>query len=270
MLTIILGGGDLASGIALRLYRVGLRVIITELAQPLAVRRTVSFAEAIYTSETSIEGIHARRVDDPTDKLTILTTLAKGYIPVLVDPDAKAIEALYPAVLVDARMRKTRAELLGSPGMLVIGLGPGFEAGSNCSAAIETQRGPKLGRVYLQGSPSPDSGLPDPVGPYCAERVLRAPVDGTIEAHAQIGDLLSVGQPVASINRETVTAPFDGLLRGLIYPGLQVTAGLKIGDLDPRSDPSLATLVSDKALAIGGGVLEVILSRPKLRPILWS
>jgi xanthine dehydrogenase accessory factor len=270
MLTFILGGGDLASGVALRLQRAGLRVVITELPQPLAVRRTVSFAEAIYAGEVTVEGVTARRVTDPTDQLTIFMALGKGFIPVLVDPEASAINALHPAVIVDARMRKTRAEVLGSPGMIILGLGPGFEAPVNCTAAIETQRGPWLGRVYWQGSPTPDNGLPDPVGERQAERVLRAPVSGIVTAHAQIGDLLSAGQPIATVGEQTVTTSFDGLLRGLIHPGLEVPAGLKIGDLDPRPDPRLAQLVSDKALAIGGGVLEAILSRPNLRPILWK
>ncbi|MFZ6028399.1 MAG: selenium-dependent molybdenum cofactor biosynthesis protein YqeB [Chloroflexota bacterium] len=270
MLTIILGGGDLASGVALRLYRAGLHVVITELAQPLAVRRSVSFAEAVYTGEVTVEGVTARRINVPTDKLGILMTISKGAIPVLVDPDAVSIDALHPTVVIDARMRKATAVLLGKPGMLIVGLGPGFEAGVNCSAVIETQRGPTLGRVYWQGKPNPDSGLPDTVGPYQSERVLRAPADGTLDAYAQIGDVLSAGQPVASVDGEVVPAPFDGLLRGLLYPGLQVTAGLKIGDLDPRCDPALVQFVSDKALAVGGAVLEAILSRPNLRPLLWK
>jgi len=270
MLILILGGGDLASGVALRLHRVGLRTLISELPQPLAVRRNVSFAEAVYAGEISIEGINARRVKDPTDKLSILTMLGKGDIPVLIDPDGLAIDELHPAIVVDARMRKQRAELIGSSGMLIIGLGPGFDAGINCSAVIETQRGPTLGRVYWQGEPLPDNGLPDPVGQYRAERVLRSPTDGIISAHAEIGDILYKGQLIASVNGQEIRAPFDGVLRGLIYPGLNVNTGLKIGDLDPRGDPNIVNLVSDKALAIGGGVLEAILSKPNLRTRLWS
>ena len=270
MLILILGGGDLASGVALRLYRAGLRVVITELPQPLAVRRTVSFAEAAYHGETTVEGITARKVTDPTDKLRILSVLGKGYIPVLIDPEASAIGELHPGVIVDARMRKIRAELLGSPGTLVIGLGPGFEAGVNCAAAIETQRGHTLGRVYWQGTPAPDSGLPDPVEDHQSERVLRAPVNGLVEVQAQIGDIIEAGQPIANIGEQAVVAPFRGLLRGLIHPGISISQGEKIGDLDPRLDPRLVTLVSDKALAVGGGVLEAILTRPNLRSHLWG
>jgi xanthine dehydrogenase accessory factor len=268
--TLILGAGDMASGVAMRLRRVGLQVVMTELPQPLAVRRTVSFAEAIFSGETTIEGVTARRVTDPTDKFRIIQILAKGFIPLLVDPEASAIHSLHPNVIVDARMRKQRAELLGLAGMVIVGLGPGFDAGVNCTAVIETIRGHKLGRVYTQGSSEPDTSLPDPVGPYREERVLRAPADGVLISHAQIGDHLDVGQLVAEVSGQQVIAPFKGILRGLIHPSVPVTSGLKIGDLDPRDDPFLVSLVSDKALAVGAGVLEVILSRPNLRAHLWA
>jgi xanthine dehydrogenase accessory factor len=268
--TLILGAGDLASGVALRLRRVSLQVVMTELPQPLAVRRTVSFAEAAFTGETTIEGVTARRITDPTDKFRLIQILAKGFIPLLIDPEATSINELHPNVIVDARMRKQRAELLGSAGMVIIGLGPGFEAGVNCTAVIETSRGHKLGRVYTQGYSDPDSGLPDPVGSYGAARVLRAPADGELIAHAQIGDHLEADQLIAEVSGQPVIAPFKGILRGLIHPGVPVTMGLKIGDLDPRDDPILVSMVSEKALAIGAGVLEVILSRPNLRAHLWA
>jgi len=268
--TLILGAGDMASGVALRLRRVGLQVVMTELPLPMAVRRTVSFAEAIFSGETTVEGVTARRVADPTDKFRIIQVLAKGFIPLLIDPEASAINALHPNVIVDARMRKQRAELLGSAGMVIVGLGPGFEAGVNCTAVIETVRGHKLGRVYSQGLPEPDTRLPDPVGTYREERVLRAPADGEITPHAQIGDHLEAGQLIAEVAGQQVIAPFKGILRGLIHASVPVTSGMKIGDLDPRDDPSLVSLVSEKALAVGAGVLEVILSRPNLRAHLWA
>lgn len=267
--TLILGAGDLASGVALRLRRVGLQVVMTELPHPLAVRRTVSFAEAAFSGEITIEGVTARRVTDPTDKFRIIQILGKGFIPLLIDPEGSSINELHPNVIVDARMRKQRAELLGSAGMLIIGLGPGFEAGVNCTAVIETVRGHRLGRVYLQGVSEPDTSLPDPVGPYRAERVLRAPASGELIPHAQIGDHLEAGQLVAEVSGQPIIASFKGILRGLIHPSVPVTCGLKIGDLDPRDDPLLVSLVSDKALAVGAGVLEVILSRPNLRAHLW-
>lgn len=270
MITLILGGGDLASGVALRLQRCGLRVVLTELPQPLAVRRTVSFAEAVYAGEATVEGLTARKVADPTDKLRILTLLGKGILPVVIDPQALAIGELHPSVIVDARMKKQRAGLLGSPGMLIIGLGPGFEAGVNCSAVIETNRGHTLGRVYWQGAPEPDNGVPDAVLEQRQERVLRAPADGELIAHARIGDLLEPGQAVAEMGGQTISASFRGVLRGLVHEGIPLTRGTKIGDVDPRADPRLCTLVSDKALAVGGGVLEAILTRPNLRSHLWT
>ena len=267
--TLIIGAGDMASGVALRLRRVGLQVVMTELPKPLAVRRTVSFAEAAFTGDTTVEGITARRLLDPADKFRLIQILAKGYIPLLIDPEVTAINELHPNVIVDARMRKQRAELLGSAGMVIVGLGPGFEAGVNCTAAIETVRGHRLGRVYWEGLPEADTGVPDPVGTYGAARVLRAPVDGELTPQAQIGDLIEADQVIAEVSGQPVVAPFKGILRGLIHPSVPVTAGLKIGDLDPRGDPQLVNLVSDKALAVGAGVLEVILSRPNLRPRLW-
>ena len=270
MLTLILGAGDLASGVALRLRRVGLQVVMTELPQPLAVRRSVSFAEAAYTGEATVEGITARRVTDPTDKFKIIQIMAKGQIPLLIDPEGVSIREMHPNVIVDARMRKLRAEVVGSAGMVIIGLGPGFEASVNCTAVIETQRGHTLGRVFWQGMPEPDTALPDTVGERRAERVLRAPTDGTLTPHAQIGDPIEEGQLIAEVAGEQIVAPFKGILRGLIHPSVPLTKGLKIGDLDPRDDPRLVTLVSDKSLAIGGGVLEAILTRPNLRGHLWS
>lgn len=270
MIVLIRGGGDLASGVALRLHRVGLRVVITELPEPLAVRRLVSFAEAVYTGEVVIEGVTARRVDDPSDTLRVLQVLAKGQIPVLIDPEARAIRLLHPHVVVDARMTKQPAELIPVPVSLIIGLGPGFTAGVNCHAVIETNRGHMLGRVLWKGSAEADTGVPEAVGDKQAERVLRAPAEGVLQARAEIGDHLEAGQVVAEIAGIAVKAPFRGVLRGLIHPGIRVHAGQKIGDLDPRDDPRYCTLVSDKSLAIAGGVLEAILSRAELRPALWA
>jgi xanthine dehydrogenase accessory factor len=270
MIVLIRGGGDLASGVALRLHRAGLRVVITELAKPLAVRRLVSFGEAIYTGEFSVEEITARRVLDASDTLRILQVFAKGQIPVLVDPQADSIKSLHPSVVVDARMIKRHADLIPTPVNLIIGLGPGFVAGENCHAVVETLRGHRLGRVYWQGGAAPDTGMPDPVRGQAGGRVLRAPADGVLQARAEIGQHVEAGQTVAEVSGQALLAPFTGVLRGLLHDGVAVTAGLKIGDVDPRDDPSYCTLVSDKALAVAGGVLEAILSRKELRATLWS
>ena len=268
---LIRGGGDLATGVAIRLLRSGLKVVVTELAQPLAVRRTVSFAEAIYAGEITIEGITARRIPDPADSLRFLTILGKQQIPVLVDPECTSARVLHPAVIVDGRMTKRPPEPIGYSPALYIGLGPGFVAGENCQAVIETRRGPSLSRVYWRGGPDPDTGAPegDPA------RVLRAPCDGVVIGHKQIGEHCEEGELIAEIqssikNRKSkIVSPFRGVLRGLIHPGLQVTRSLKIGDVDPRDDPRLCQMVSDKGLAVGGGVLEAILAKPEVRKVLW-
>jgi xanthine dehydrogenase accessory factor len=268
------GGGDLASGVAVRLHRAGLQVVIAELPEPLVVRRLVSFANAVFTKQTRVEEIKAVRVSDAGEALS---TLSEHIIPVIVDSHATQLEALHvaiapeaPLVMVDGRMTKRTPELGIDSAALVIGLGPGFIAGQNCHAAIETNRGHSLGRVIWDGQPQADTGIPESVAHYRAERVLRAPADGLLTAHAQIGEHLEPGQLVAEVAGQAVQAPFQGVLRGLVYPGVHVKEGLKIGDVDPRDDPRYCRTVSDKSLAIGGGVLEAILSRPALRPHLWD
>jgi len=275
-LILIRGGGDLATGLALRLLRSGMCVIVTELPQPLAVRRSVSFAEAVYSGEISVEGITARRVDDPNDSLRILSTLGRQQVPVLVDPGCTSAKILHPAVIVDARMTKRPPEAIGYAPQLTIGLGPGFEAGVNCQVVIETRRGHTLGRIFWRGGPDPDTGQPD----GDPGRVLRAPCDGVLVAHANIGEHIEKGQVIAEIDdglritdhrpSSVVRSPFSGILRGLLHPGLTVPRGLKIGDIDPRDDPRLCQMVSDKALSVGGGVLEAILARPEVRSQLWT
>jgi xanthine dehydrogenase accessory factor len=264
------GGGDLASGVALRLHRAGLRVAISELPQPLAVRRMVSFAEAVYEGEMVVEGILARRIVDPTDTLRILRIFAQKQIPVLVDPDFQALQSLRPTVVADGRMTKQAPERGMEQASLVIGLGPGFEAGLNCHAVVETNRGHRLGRVIWQGAPETDTGVPESVAEHGAERVLRSPADGILEARVEIGELVEPGQVVADVAGQPVLANFAGVLRGLVRSGLPVRQGMKVGDVDPRGDPAACRLVSDKALAVGGGVLEAVLSRPDLRPLLWT
>lgn len=265
---LIRGGGDLASGVALRLHRAGLQIVITELPRPLAVRRLVSFGEAIYSGQITIEDTTGRLVIDWSGVPSIL---AGGEIPVLVDPSATIMHSSLPiSILVDARMTK----LPPDPGLdatpLVIGLGPGFIPGNNCHAAIETNRGHFLGRVYWTSTPEIDTGIPESVNEKQAERILRAPADGLLINHAQISDHIEAGHVIAEVNGILITAPFKGVLRGLLHDKLPVTSGMKIGDLDPRDNPEYCILVSDKSLSVGGGVLEAILSRTDLRSELWK
>jgi xanthine dehydrogenase accessory factor len=269
MITLIRGGGDLASGIAYRLHRSGFKVVVTELPKPLAVRRLACFSEAIYDGEITIEGIVGKRVKEIDDPLRILQLLSKGRIPVLVDPDGKSIQSVHPSVIVDARMLKIAPEPLRHQAKLYVGLGPGFIGGANCHAAIETQRGPWLGRVIWEGPTLPDSGIPGTIGEKDAERALYTTVGGTLVPKKTIGDSVLEGETIAEINGKTITAPFTGVLRGLIHPEVELNPGMKIGDLDPRNDPQLCNRISDKSLAIGGAVLEAILSKVELRTHLW-
>lgn len=256
---LIRGGGDLASGIAVRLHRAGINVIITEIEKPLTVRRYVSFAEAIYTKTFNLEDIQAKHTQDIKDIEKCLNT---GTIPVIIDEDLSTAAVLSPDVLVDARMLKRKIGNQDYAIRLIIGIGPGFLPGDNCHCVVETKRGPFLGRVYWHDATEPDTGIPENVGGYESERVLRAPEAGIFRAKSRIGDIVNKDEEVASVNGVMIVAPFQGVVRGLLHEGITVHPGMKIGDLDPRCDPLLCNLVSDKALAIGGGVLEAILSVP--------
>lgn len=255
-LILLRGGGDLGSGVAHRLHRAGFSVVITELPQPLCVRRAVAFAEAVYAGAATVEGVTARLVADAN---AARATLAAGDIPVLVDPQGRALAELRPAVVVDARLAKRNLGTTLHDAPLVIGLGPGFTAGVDCHAVVETNRGHNLGRVYWQGGAEPDTGQPEPVRGYSVDRVLRAPCAGIFAGRKQIGDAVSAGDVVAEVDGAPVVAAFSGVLRGLLHDGLTVSAGLKVGDLDPRGVREHCFTISDKARSIGGGVLEAIL-----------
>jgi xanthine dehydrogenase accessory factor len=270
-LVLLRGGGDLASGVALRLQRAGIRVVIAELEQPLAVRRAVSFAETVYEGVHTVEGVTARLVNPER----LPAALEAGEIPVLVDPDANILNILHSAffipAVIDARLLKQPPLPLPRTVPLHIGLGPGFHAGVNCHAAIETRRSHTLGRVYWDGPTQPDSGQPegDP------RRVLRAPGDGILVGHKQIGEHCEPGELIAEVtsidNRKSqIVNPLRGVLRGLIRDGVRVTQGMKVGDVDPRDDRKACFLASDKALAIGGAVLEAILTREEIREKIFT
>ncbi|MBM3791969.1 MAG: EF2563 family selenium-dependent molybdenum hydroxylase system protein [Acidobacteria bacterium] len=256
--TWIRGGGDLGTGVALRLHRMGIKVMITELARPMAVRRAVSFSEAVYEGEWRVEGVSARRADSADDCMALIR---EDIIPVLVAPVPPPSLLSAVLVVVDARLTKRAPETDASLAPLVIGLGPGFEAGADCHAVVETQRGPTLGRVYWSGSALPDTALPD----GDPQRVLRAPADGILETCVQIGDHVEAGQVVALVDGQPIASPLRGVVRGLLRSRLDATRGLKIGDIDTRDVREHCFLVSDKALAVAGGVVEAIFSRPDLR-----
>lgn len=263
---LIRGGGDLASGIALRLHHTGIKVTIAEIPQPLAVRRMVSFAEAVYEQEVSVEDVKGHLVRHISE---IRSFEQKRFIPVVVDENLSICSQLDVAVVVDARMLKRKIIITEKPIPLKIGIGPGFYPGDNCDCVVETKRGPFLGRVFWNTPAESDNGIPEKVAGFESERVLRSPEDGIFHANVKIGDIVEMGGVIASVNTHNILAPFSGVLRGLIHDGVHVTTDLKVGDIDPRCDPALSRMVSDKSLAIGGGVLEAILSVPKIREKLY-
>lgn len=254
---LVRGGGDLASGVVLRLWHAGWDVLITEIPQPMAVRRLVSFANAVYLGEMAVEGIPSKLVEGYDDAFQ---TLRNHVIPVIVDPTADSRNWFSPQVLVDARMMKQSSDLTHPGAPLSIGLGPGFIAGVDCHAVIETNRGPFLGRVYWQGEAEADSGKPEAIANIGLERVLRTPVDGVFTERIPIGSHVNQGDLIAYVGEWQLLAPFTGVIRGLVRDGITVHRNMKIGDIDPRDDARLCRLVSEKSLAVGGAVLEAILT----------
>lgn len=255
MLVVIRGAGDIATGIALRLYRAGMEVVLCETSSPTAIRRTVCFSEAVRLGETYVEGIRA--VKAQAEEIPDL--LAQGIIPVLVDPEATCVAALRPDAVVDAILAKKNLGTMRDMAEIVVGVGPGFTAGEDCHAVVETMRGHTLGRVNYAGSALPNTGIPGLIGGFSGERVLRAPADGAFHALRQIGDQVREGEIVGEVNGLPMAATITGVLRGILPDGTPVTKGMKSGDVDPRCEIENCFTASDKALAVGGGVLEAIL-----------
>ncbi len=258
---LIRGGGDLATGVAYRLHHAGFPIIVTELPNPLVVRRRVALATAVLEGEVVVESLRAVRAKTPSGAWALAQT---GDIPVLVTPGIPKewTGDGQPAVIIDARMAKRNIDTTIDQAPLVIGMGPGFTAGVDCHAVIETNRGHRLGRVIWDGAAEPNTGTPGIIGGKGRERVLRAPAAGAVAWRRDIGDRVAEGEVLGEINGEpanAITAPFDGVVRGLIAPGTVIPEGLKIGDVDPRGDVDACYTISEKALAIGGGVLEAVL-----------
>jgi len=265
-LVLIKGGGEIGSGVAHRLFRCGFPVAILELEKPLCVRRRVCFAEAIYEGEFDVEGVRARKLQNLRQIRHALRS--RKFIPVVVDPSGAIIRKFSPKVLIDARMAKRNLGTSINEAPLVIGLGPGFTAGTDVHRVIETNRGHNLGRVITAGRAEADTGVPSRIGRYSRSRVLRAPADGIFKVSKKIGSLIEKGEIVGEVGGQKIRASISGLLRGLLRPGLEVKKGMKIGDIDPRGEAIHPHSISDKARAVAGGVLEAILSwgNQKRRP----
>ena len=252
----IRGAGDLATGIALRLYRSGFDIVMSDIAVPTTVRRTVAFSPAVYTGEASVEGITGKLCENIS---MIDTVMESGCIPVIVDPSGEIMKEYKPDVIVDAIIAKTNIGTKITDADIVIGVGPGFEAGVDCHAVVETKRGHNLGRVIWSGSAYPNTGVPGNIGGYTVERIIRATADGVFKAKVNIGDYVKAGDLLAYCDETPVYANIDGIVRGLLQDGVKVKTGMKSGDVDPRAEREYCFTVSDKASAIGGGVLEAVL-----------
>lgn len=257
MLALIRGAGDIASGAAMRLWRCGIDVVMTDLARPTAIRRTVAFSDAIVHGETTVEGLRAVRAENAAEAKKLLR---EGSLPVLADPECACREELAPDALVDAILAKRNLGTKIDDAPIVVGVGPGFTAGEDCHAVVETMRGHTLGRVIYSGSALPNTNIPGLIGGFAGERVLRAPADGIFVQKLEIGASVHTGDVAGTVNGVPMLCQIDGMLRGILPDGTPVTRGMKSGDVDPRGKREYCGLVSDKALAIGGGVLEAILS----------
>jgi len=255
ILVVIRGGGDLATGVAIRLFRAGFSIIMLEIDHPTVIRLPVSFARAVYEGKAMVEDIEAILISFWKEAKEIIK-LQK--IPVLIDREGSCIEKLSPTILIDAIIAKRNLGTRIDQAPLVIGLGPGFTAGQDVDAVVETKRGHNLGRVYYQGQVAPDTGVPGEVEGESIRRLLRAPAEGKIAPLHKIGDLVQEGEVIAKIGGVPVKAEISGVLRGLIYPQSWVTKGMKVGDIDPRGIKEYCFTVSDKARSLGGAVLEAI------------
>lgn len=256
---VVKGAGEQATGVAHRLHRCGFRVVCTEVAQPTLVRRLVAFGSAVVRGEVEVEGVRALRWDPA--QAPALASFDGSHVPVFVDPEARVVRDWAPDVVVDARILKYNAGTSLEDAPLVIGLGPGLEAGRDVHVVVETLRGHDLGRLLTSGRAAADTGVPGVLGGVGRDRVLRAPVDGTLVGLRDLGERVLAGDVVATVAGEPVRTAISGVLRGLVFDGTPVQAGLKVGDVDPRSDPAACATLSDKARTLSGAVLEAILAR---------
>jgi len=264
-MALVIGGGELGSATAHRLARSGLGMVVLDIARPKCIRRKVCFAMAVLEGRTEVEGIRIRHVAGADDALMCVRS---GEVPLLTLDYRKVCREIRPDIIVDARMTKTESDISRGLAPLVIGLGPGFEAGRNVDAVVETMRGHDLGRVIYRGYASAFTGVPGLIGGLTSKRVIRSPRSGILESRAEIGDIVEMGDVVALVRAgksggtgkgDEVKAPISGLLRGLIAGGSRVGKRQKIGDVDPRGRDIDPATISDKGRAVAGGVLEAIM-----------
>jgi len=259
MIVLIKGAGDLASGVALRLWRAGLKVAMTDLPEPTAIRRTVSFCVALTEGSAKVEDVIARPAKTLEDAEAIW---AAEEIPVFAAPDSNSVAFLKPEVVVDAILAKRNIGTTITDAPTVIALGPGFTTGVDCHAVIETMRGHNLGRVHyhMGSSAMPNTGIPGEIGGHTTDRVMHTPAQGVFKGICQIGERVGAGETVAMVGDTPVLSKIEGVLRGLLADGIYATEGMKCGDVDPRAKWEHCFTVSDKARSLGGAVLEAIVA----------
>lgn len=258
---IVRGGGDLATGVIHRLFRCGYKVLILECEKPSAIRRKVSFCEAVYDGEAFVEGVLCSRIEDISQCRQVWE---KRQIPLLVDPEAACLktglDGQVPAALIDGIIAKKNLGTRKDMAPVTIGLGPGFLAGEDVDYVVETMRGHDLGRIIEGDYAQPNTGVPGMVGGVSKERVLHSPEAGVIHVKSQIADLVEKGQILAYVGEVPVPASITGVLRGIIRDGYQVFKGMKIADIDPRKEEKKNCFtISDKARCIAGSVVEILL-----------
>ena len=255
-LIIIRGAGDLATAVAIRLHNSGFRVICLETDRPTVIRRTVSFAQAVFDGKACVEGVSARLVSiDDIDK-----AFSEDAIPVIVDPSGESIRTLRPAVLIDAIIAKKNLGTSRDMAAFTVALGPGFVAGEDVDCVVETARGHNLARLIYSGSAAPNTGIPGNIEGFTSERVIHSPCSGTFHAVRNIGDIVSKGDVIAKVGDTPVCATIDGMIRGLLHDGIDVPEHFKIADIDPRGSRANYLTCSDKARALGGAVLEAVMN----------
>jgi xanthine dehydrogenase accessory factor len=257
-LTIVIkGAGEMASAVAWRLYMANFKkILMLEAAQPMAVRRKVSFCEALHDGSQIVEGVEAIMAGAIG---SIHAAWEQGRIAVASDPKWLLSQQVRPKVVVDAILAKKNIGTRMADAELVIGLGPGFSAGQDVHMVIETNRGHDLGRILTTGSAQANTGVPGAIAGFTEERVLRAPVAGLFETTRSIGDLIKAGDFIGTVAGQEISSRIDGVIRGLIRSETKVTRGLKIGDVDARGQKQSCHTISEKARAIGGSVLEAVL-----------
>ena len=253
------GIGDVGSAVAHRLFVDGYAVVMHDVAMPVTTRRGMAFADAIFDGQTVLGGVRATRADDlirVRDELT-----SHRAIPIYVGTLGTLLADVQPAIIVDARMRKhVQPEVPCGLAPFMIGLGPGLVPGRHADVVVETSW-ERLGMVLTEEASLPLAGEPRPLGGHARDRYVYAPCDGVFRTKAHIGDTVRQGEEIAEIGLTRLTAPLDGVLRGLTRDGVPVSTRTKVIEVDPRGSAAEVRGISERPRRIAEGVLRAIQAR---------